>query len=519
MLNEGNLMNSIKGLSKKCLLVIMDGFGINNQSKLNAISSAQTPTIDRLLRDYPNSLLQPGGELVGLPKGISGNSEVGHMNIGAGRPVRQDLVRINESIEKAEIPSLNAFKKLISSARSGTKRIHLMGLLSDGGVHSHIDHLTYISNILKDDAKDIEIYFHAFMDGRDTAKNIGKKYLKEAQEAGIKISTMQGRSIGMDRDRRWEKIQDCYQTLVGLGPTTDKSPVDYLASEYSEGRFDEFIKPVIFNKSDAIQDGDSIFFLNFRPDRAVQLTQALTLPNFNEFERPIRPNFFLCMTPYIPDDIELPILFNKEHLQGTLTEYLSTLGLRQLKIAETEKYAHVTFFFNGGEKKEFMHEKHILIPSPKEVSTYDKKPEMSAKEVREALCKEIQDDSFDFYVVNFANCDMVGHTGNFNATVEAVEAVDSCIGVLIELCHKNNISVMITADHGNADQMIHEDGTPHTSHSGAKVPFILTHPKLKNISCTENPQSTKSLQDIAPTVVEVLGLDQPPSFEGCPLFL
>ena len=511
-------MDSIVNISKKCLLIIMDGFGINETSKLNAIQDAKTPNLDQLMKDFPNTLIEPGGELVGLPKGIAGNSEVGHMNLGAGRPVRQDLVRINESISDGELPNLDEFKNLVEVTKNGTKRLHLMGLLSDGGVHSHIEHLLYIHKELKK-IGDIEIFFHAFMDGRDTPKNIGAKYLEQISEAGITVASMQGRSIGMDRDRRWEKIEHCYKTMIGEGELSSQPPIEYLADEYKNDRYDEFISPVLFDKTAAIKNGDSVFFLNFRPDRAVQLTQAMTIPDFCEFNVTVKPGFFLCMTPYIPDDIELPILFDKEHLKGTLSEHLSSLGLRQLKIAETEKYAHVTFFFNGGEKKEFPLEKHVLIPSPKEVSTYDQKPEMSAHLVKEKLLHEIENDSYDFYLVNFANCDMVGHTGNYKAAISAVEAVDSCIGELIETCHKNNISVLITADHGNADQMIHEDGTPHTAHSGAKVPFIVTHPNLKGKNTSTNPESTKSLQDVAPTVLTCMGLEFPNSFEGKSLFL
>jgi len=510
-------MTSINRLSKKCLLVIMDGFGINKESKLNAIMDAQTPFLDDLFKNYPNTLLEPGGELVGLPKGISGNSEVGHMNLGAGRPVRQDLVRINESISSNNLPKLQEFKNLINHATNGTRKIHLVGLLSDGGVHSHIEHLLYIHKEISK-IKEIDIYFHAFMDGRDTPKNTGEKYLKIIQEAGIKIASIQGRSIGMDRDRRWEKIEHCYLTITGKGNKTSMTPESYLLSEYENNRYDEFITPVLFNPDGAVSNGDALFFLNFRPDRAVQLTQALTLPEFSEFNVPVKPGFFLCMTPYIPDDIELPILFDKEHLKGTLSEYLSSQGFRQLKIAETEKYAHVTFFFNGGDKREFPKEKHLLIPSPKEVSTYDQKPEMSAQIVKDKLLEEIENDNFDFYLVNFANCDMVGHTGNYKAAVSAVEAVDSCIGELVKACHAKDITVLITADHGNADQMIHEDGTPHTAHSSAKVPFIISHPTLKKLPIKTNPQSHLSLQDVAPTVVSVLGLDQPSSFEGKPIF-
>ena len=495
----------------------MDGFGINNESKLNAITDANTPNLDQLFKNYPNTLLEPGGELVGLPKGISGNSEVGHMNLGAGRPVRQDLVRINESISTSELPNLNEFKNLIKNAKENNKRIHLIGLLSDGGVHSHIDHLLFIHNELSK-YPDLSVFFHAFMDGRDTANNVGEKYLKQIENEGIKIASIQGRSIGMDRDRRWEKIEHCYKCITGRDKKTDLTPREYLKSEYAQDRFDEFITPVLFNENYAIKNNDTCFFLNFRPDRAVQLSQALTIPNFSHFKVDIKPGFFLCMTPYIPDDLALPILFDKEHLKGTLTEYLSDKGLRQLKIAETEKYAHVTFFFNGGEKKEFPNEKHILIPSPKEVNTYDQKPEMSAFMVCETLMNEIKNDNFDFYLVNFANCDMVGHTGNYQAAIKAVEVVDKCVGKLNDLCHQKNITMIITADHGNADQMIHDDGTPHTAHSSAMVPLIISHPKLKSCKLLENKLSNHSLQDIAPTIVNILGINQSSSFEGKPLF-
>jgi len=471
-----------------------------------------------MLAQYPNTLLEPGGELVGLPKGISGNSEVGHMNLGAGRPVRQDLVRINESIKKNELPELPEFKNLVEKTKSGTKRLHLIGLLSDGGVHSHLNHLFYIHKVLKS-IPELEIYFHAFMDGRDTPKNTGKKYLEATIQNGIKIASIQGRSIGMDRDRRWEKIQNCYKTITGENGINDTSPIHHLEDEYKKNRYDEFISPVLFIGNGAIKDGDSVFFLNFRPDRAVQLTQALNFPDFDQFEVKVRPGHFLCMTPYIPDDMELPILFDKEHLSGTLSEFLSSKGLRQLKIAETEKYAHVTFFFNGGEKKEFLNEKHILISSPKDVETYDQKPEMSAFEVTSKLTEQINKNEFDFYLVNFANCDMVGHTGNFEATIKAVETVDNCIGQLVSLCHQKDITTLITADHGNADNMVHEDGTPHTAHSDAKVPFIICHPKLRNKTFEINPLCSSSLQDVAPTVVNVMGIDLPESFKGKPIFI
>ena len=505
---------SIKNISEKALLIILDGFGISENTEKNAIRDAKTPILDGLFKDYPYTTIQAGGVLVGLPKGVVGNSEVGHMNLGAGRAIRQDLVRINESIKNHTFGELPKLKELIDVAKKNNNRIHLMGLLSDGGIHSHIEHTKEIIKCLRKEG--IEVFLHAFMDGRDTPPACGDMYLKEIVGfEGSHFASMQGRSIGMDRDRRWEKIKKAYDMFLGHGDVTDLSPLDYLNSEYEAGRTDEFVAPALFNKDYAIKEEDCVFFTNYRPDRAIQLTMAFNYPEFTEFERPFFPAMFLCMTPFIPDEMELPILFDKEKLQGTMTEYLSSIGKKQLKIAETEKYAHVTFFFNGGEKKPFPNEEHFLIPSPKEVSTYDEKPQMSAPEVTEQLIAKLSD--FDFSVVNFANSDMVGHTGKYEAAVKAIEALDECVGKLVEKCLAENITIVITADHGNSDQMTHKDGTPHTAHTGAPVPFCVVNSALKDKAFTIAP-GDHSLMDVSPTCLYIMGIDRPASFTGHHIF-
>ncbi len=510
------MTTSIAGNSKRALLVILDGFGITQKNHKNAVLHANTPHIDKLFNNYPYTTIEAGGISVGLPKGVAGNSEVGHMNLGAGKPVRQDLVRINESIDKNEMASLEQLKSLIATAKSKSKRIHLMGLLSDGGVHSHIDHIKKINEILKND-NELQVYFHAFMDGRDTRKDCGAQYIKTLEQEKLEIASMQGRSIGMDRDRRWEKIKSAYDTMTGKGSLTAKKPLEYLESEYNEGRFDEFIDPTLFNKDAAIQADDCIFFVNFRPDRAIQITLAFMDPKFNEFDREFIPPFFLCMTPYVPDEVTLPILFNKERLQGGLCEVLSNQGLKQFKIAETEKYAHVTFFFNGGKKEPFENETQVLVPSPKEVKTYDEKPEMSAYEVADKLCVALEDKENSFYLVNFANSDMVGHTGNFEAAVKAVETLDQCVEELIKKCEDENVTLLLTADHGNSDQMIYEDGSPHTSHTNSEVPFAVFHSSLKGKEFELN-EGNFSLKDVAPTILHVMGLEKASNFTGQPIF-
>ncbi|HXH31137.1 MAG TPA: 2,3-bisphosphoglycerate-independent phosphoglycerate mutase [Bacteriovoracaceae bacterium] len=514
-------MQSIQGLSPRLLLVILDGFGHNPNDHHNAVRAARKPMIDKIFAHYPFTTIQPGGEAVGLPKGVAGNSEVGHLNLGAGRPVRQDLVRINEAIEKKTFRDMPRLQELIATAKAGTKRIHLMGLLSDGGVHAHIGHLKEILRTLNEHS-DLRVYLHAFMDGRDTSKDSGVRYIKEILECpGFIFASMQGRSIGMDRDRRWEKIEHCYKTLTAAGEKTQQKPVEYILSEYKKGIYDEFITPVLFAEDSAIQEGDSVFFFNYRPDRAKQIATAMNDRKFAEFPVTIRPGYFLCMSPYVPEELpELPILFDKEKIQGTLAEYLSKMSRKQFKIAETEKYAHVTYFFNGGEERPFDGEERCLVPSPREVATYDQKPEMSAPLVTEKLLQALDDKSFTFYLVNYANADMVGHTGNFNATVKAIETLDGIVEQLRRKCEEQNIAMLITADHGNADQMTYEEGGQHTAHSDAEVPFCLVHPKLKDVDIMLNHENKiMALKDVAPTVLKILNIPKPKDFTGQSIFI
>jgi len=510
-------MTTIKGLSKQVLLVILDGFGISTTDHKNAIKHAKTPHIDQLFKDYPYTTITAGGEFVGLPKGVCGNSEVGHMNLGAGRAIRQDLVRINEAIKNNTFGDLEKFQELIANAKKTTKRIHLMGLLSDGGVHSHIEHIKKIVQLLNKE-EGLSVYLHAFMDGRDTQRDSGGKYIKEIQAlAGVTLASIQGRSIGMDRDRRWEKINLAYKTFTGAGTVEKIAPLEYLQKQYNEKIYDEFIDPILFDKNYAIQQDDSVFFVNFRPDRAIQISTAMNLPGFKEFDIPIKPSYFLCMSPYIQEEVELPVLFDKEKIRGGLSEYLSIIGRKQFKIAETEKYAHVTYFYNGGEKKPFPGEEHVLVPSPREVSTYDQKPEMSAPEVTEKLIAALDSEKFDYYLVNYANSDMVGHTGNFAAAVEAVEVLDLVVKRLLDKCEEKGVTMLLTADHGNSDQMAYPDGAPHTSHTNAQVPFVLFNKKFKNQEFSVN-NSQAALKDVAPTIIHILGEKQPNSFTGTPIF-
>lgn len=504
--------------SKRILLCICDGMGHSDNSQKNAIKDAKTPNLDYLFKTYPFTTIVPGGEKVGLPKGVAGNSEVGHMNLGAGRPVRQDLVRINEAVEEKTLKDMPKMQELIKKAQANSNRIHLMGLLSDGGVHSHIDHIKAIISILGEQG--IEVFFHAFMDGRDTPKTNGIKYVQELLDfGGFSFASLQGRSIGMDRDRRWEKIQACYQMQIGQGQITDKDPIEYVKAQYEQELFDEFMTPALFGADKAIGSDDCVFFINFRPDRARQISLAYCKKSFDEFEVSIRPNYYLCMSPYIDEECpEVPILFDREKIKGTLSEYLSDLGIKQLKIAETEKYAHVTYFFNGGEETAFPGEERILVDSPKDVETYDLKPEMSAYTVLEKLIPKVEDPSIDVIIVNFANPDMVGHTGNYEAAVKAMEVIDDCLGQLSKTCLDNEVSMLITADHGNCDEMVYPDGSPHTSHSKAPVPFALVQKGWENSGIESIGNLEFALMDVAPTMLHLLGKKNHPLMTGKSIF-
>ena len=509
---------TVKGSTNRVLLCICDGMGYSDNNIKNAVRDANTPNLDNIFNTYPFTTLSPGGELVGLPSGVAGNSEVGHMNLGAGRPVRQDLVRINEAIANNSLRDMPLFIELIEKTKASSGKLHLMGLLSDGGVHSHINHLKAILTILKGHPE-IQVYFHAFMDGRDTPKTNGVKYIEDIQNfGGFTFASMQGRSIGMDRDRRWEKIEHAYQMMTGDGAKTTETPLQYIQKEYAKDIFDEFITPVLFDDG-AIGKDDSVFFINFRPDRAKQISLAFCDTHFDHFDNNIRPHYFLCMSPYIDEELpSVPILFNREKVRHTISEYLSEQGKKQLKIAETEKYAHVTYFFNGGEEKPFPGEDRILIDSPKDVATYDLKPEMSAPLVLKELLTKLDDISYSFYVVNFANPDMVGHTGNYPAAVKAMEYIDKCIGELRDKCLTSRIAMLITADHGNCDQMVYPDGGPHTSHSNAPVPFVLIENGLENAKIKIRQDEDKALKDVAPTVLHLLGMEKPAEFTGESIF-
>jgi 2,3-bisphosphoglycerate-independent phosphoglycerate mutase len=396
--------------------------------------------------------------------------------------------------------------------------LHLLGLLSDGGVHSHINHLKHILDLVR--FEQFKVYLHVFTDGRDTGKDKGIHYVRDIlTHDGFAFASMQGRSIGMDRDRRWEKIKTAMDMLTGKSGHVGPDPVAYIESQYQQGLFDEFITPALFVEEGAIRSGDPVFFFNYRPDRARQITLAFNDPSFNEYPVDVRPGYWLCMSPYVQDELpELPILFDKEKIPGTLAEYLSDLGKKQFKIAETEKYAHVTYFFNGGETKAFDGEERLLVPSPREVATYDQKPQMSAPEVCSALLEKLTDKSFTLYVVNFANCDMVGHTGQYDAAIKAVEAVDTCLKLLELKCAQENVTMLVTADHGNADQMVYPDGSAHTSHSDAEVPFIVVHPKLRDVKLTPSAIKDPALKDVAPTVLHILNIPKPADFSGEAVF-
>jgi 2,3-bisphosphoglycerate-independent phosphoglycerate mutase len=481
--------------------------GYSENTNKNAVRDANTPTLDLLIESYPFTTITPGGESVGLPKGVSGNSEVGHMNLGAGRPVRQDLVRINEAISSDTLKSMPKLRELILAAKNSSKCIHLMTLLSDGGVHAHIDHLKAVLDIFRVEY-DLEIFLHAFMDGRDTPKVNGVKYIAEIEKhGGFKFASVQGRSIGMDRDRRWEKIKHAYNMMTGTGDKSNLSAGEYVQAQYDQNIHDEFITPALLLEEGKIESDDAVFFLNFRPDRAKEISQVFCDSKFTHFNNPIRPFHFLCMSPYIEEEFpEVSILFNREKVKNTLSEYLGSLGKKHLKIAETEKYAHVTYFFNGGEEKPFPGEERILVNSPKDVATYDLKPEMSAPEVLSKLLKEMEDDSYSVYIVNFANPDMVGHTGNFTAAKKAMEAVDDCLKQLSDKCISDNITMLVTADHGNCDEMEYPDGLPQTAHSGADVPFILVQKDLDLNQVKIPKKSAFALKDVTPTILYLLGI-------------
>ncbi|HIR38103.1 MAG TPA: 2,3-bisphosphoglycerate-independent phosphoglycerate mutase [Candidatus Limisoma gallistercoris] len=503
-------------MGKKALLMILDGWGIGNHTKSDVIYSTPTPYWDSLLAKYPHSQLQASGENVGLPDGQMGNSEVGHLNIGAGRVLYQDLVKINKSIADKSILKNKEIVSAFTYAKESGKAIHFMGLTSDGGVHSSLEHLFALCDIAKEYGLE-KVYLHCFMDGRDTDPKSGKGFIEQVeahckQSAGV-IASIVGRFYAMDRDKRWNRVKEAYDLLVeGKGKQADDM-VKAMQESYDEDVTDEFIKPINNSTVDGtIKDGDAVIFFNYRNDRAKELTIALTQKDMPEEGMKTIPGLqYYCMTPYDASFKGVHILFDKENVQDTLGEYLSRNGKKQLHIAETEKYAHVTFFFNGGREAPFEGEDRILVPSPK-VATYDLKPEMSAYEVKDKLVEAIGTEKYDFIVVNYANGDMVGHTGVYEAIEKAVVTIDNCVRDTVEAAKAHGYEVIIIADHGNADNAINADGTPNTAHSLNPVPCVYVTEK------TGVEIHNGILADVAPTILKIMGMEQPSDMTGKALF-
>ena len=499
-------------MAKKALLMILDGWGIGKHDKGDVIYNTPTPYLDLLNATSPHSQLMACGEDVGLPAGQMGNSEVGHLNIGAGRVVYQDLVKINKACQTGDILKNQDIIKAYSYAKETGKKLHIMGLTSTGGVHSSMDHMYKLIEIGKEyDLK--KVFVHCFMDGRDTDPKSGKGFIadveKVCKENGASIASIIGRFYAMDRDKRWNRVKEAYDLLVEGKGKQATDMVKAMEESYADGVTDEFIKGINNSTVDGtIQEGDVVIFINFRNDRAKELTEVLTQQDMPEEGMHIIKDLqYYCMTPYDANFKGVHVLFPKENVQDTLGEYLSKHGKKQLHTAETEKYAHVTFFFNGGREAPFENEDRILVPSPK-VATYDLKPEMSALEVKEKLVGAINTQEYDFIVVNFANGDMVGHTGIYHAIAKAVWAIDNCVKEVVEAAKANDYETIIIADHGNADHAINEDGTPNTAHSLNPVPFIYV---------TSNNSATVKdgrLADVAPSILHIMGLEQPADMTG-----
>ncbi len=504
---------------KPVLLMILDGWGINPASQGNAVALAKTPNLEQLLAQYPHTRLSTSGKSVGLPDGIMGNSEVGHLNIGAGRIVYQDLLRIDMAIEDGSFFENAAICASFQLARDNHRAMHLMGLVSDGGVHSQLSHLFALLDMAREKGLD-QVYVHAILDGRDTSPDAGKHYIGQLQEhmdrigLGV-IATICGRYYAMDRDTRWERTALAYTLYTQGEGRLENDPVAAVAAAYSRGETDEFVKPIVMTDPQGtphavVQDGDGVLFFNYRADRARQITRAFTEPQFGGFERKVRPELgsYVCMTRY-DETFDLPAAFAPVHLEDILGECISREGLRQLRIAETEKYAHVTYFFNGGEEKPFDNEDRCLVPSPRDVPTYDYKPQMSAMAVTETVLERIASEQYDFIVLNFANMDMVGHTGVLDAAITAVQTVDHCVGRITQAVREKQGALLITADHGNAETMIDENGNVHTAHTTNPVHLLLVSEAHRQAKLVPGV-----LGDIAPTILEVMALRQPDKMTG-----
>jgi len=501
---------------KLTMLMILDGFGTNDNKEGNAIEMANTPNIDKLFKQNPNTTIKTSGLDVGLPEGQMGNSEVGHTNIGAGRIVYQELTRITKSIEDGDFFSIPELTGAIENCKKNNSKLHIMGLLSDGGVHSHTRHLYAILELAK--RKDFEdVYVHCFLDGRDTPPASAEGFITELEqkmeEKGVgRIASITGRFYAMDRDKRWERVEKAYNALVnGIGEKAG-SATKAIEDSYQKEVFDEFVLPTLICNSEeepiaTISADDSVIFYNFRPDRAREITRSLVDKEFTGFDREYFPLYYVCFTNYDETIENVNIAFKKSEIKNTFGEIVANNNLTQLRIAETEKYAHVTFFFNGGEEKQYKGEDRILVPSPK-VETYDLKPEMSAVEVTDKVVEAIKTKKYDTIILNYANPDMVGHTGNLDAAVKAIEVIDECVGRVIEAIEEVNGTVLITADHGNSEQMIdYTTGDPHTAHTTNDVPLILVGAEGKTLK-------SGRLADLAPTMLELMGIEKPEEMTG-----
>ncbi len=498
-------------MNKKVILMILDGWGTSPDPKVSAIDHAKTPFIDSLYTKYPNASLRTDGLHVGLPEGQMGNSEVGHMNLGAGRIVYQDLVKINLAVENKTLQNEHVLKDAFQYAKTNNKSVHLLGLVSDGGVHSHINHLFGLIDAAEDYGLN-DVFVHAFTDGRDVDPKSGYGFISELEEklenTSAKLATVTGRYYAMDRDKRWERVKVAYDALVhGEGEKTS-SVLKSIENSYEENITDEFLKPIVKLDENGIptttiKEGDVVLFFNFRTDRGRQLTEALSQSDFHEYNMQKLKLHYVTMTNYDDNFKGINVIFNKDNLTETLGEVLEKNGKTQIRIAETEKYPHVTFFFSGGQEEPFKGEKRILRNSPK-VATYDLKPEMSAYELRDALVPKLQKDNVDFVCLNFANGDMVGHTGVMEAAIKACEAVDQCVKDVVTTALDNDYTTILIADHGNCETMINPDGSPHTAHTTNPVPIILIDKDLKEIK-------DGILGDIAPTILHLMGVAQPKS--------
>ena len=492
-------------------LIIMDGFGMTGSTAGNAVYAAKTPRLDQFFQEFAHTELSASGLDVGLPAGQMGNSEVGHTNIGAGRVVFQDLPRITKSIADGDFFRNPAYNHAMDSCKEKGTALHLMGLLSDGGVHSHLEHLFALLKLAKEKGLE-KVYIHAFLDGRDVSPTSGAGFVaqtvEKCRELGVgKIATVMGRYYAMDRDKRWDRVEQAYDAMVyGDSAAFNPVPVAAVKDSYAAGVTDEFVEPVVCDQDGTISDNDSVIFFNFRPDRAREITRTLVDPDFDGFTRQFFPVTFVCNTEYDATMPNVEVAYPRNSVRNGLGEYLSQMGMTQLRIAETEKYAHVTFFFNGGSETVFPGEDRVLVASPK-VATYDLQPEMSAYEVCERCVERVESGAYDVIILNFANCDMVGHTGVFDAAVKAVETVDECVGKVVDATLKMGGIAMITADHGNAEQMAEADGSPMTAHTTNLVPFILC-------GAGTELRSGGRLADIAPTMLDVMGLACPQEMDG-----